>query len=68
VNWLRSIAAEIFGLFVDDGAFAVAIVAWLALLWWLLPRVGLGASWNALLLVAGLVAILVDSVLRRARK
>jgi hypothetical protein len=67
MKWLRSILAELFGLFVDDGAFAVAIVVWLALLWWLLPRVAIDASWKALILAAGLVAILVGSVLRRAR-
>jgi uncharacterized membrane protein YgaE (UPF0421/DUF939 family) len=68
MNWLRTIAAELFGLFVDDGAFAIGIAVWLAMLWCLLPRMALGASWGALILVAGLVAILVDSVMRGARR
>ena len=67
MKWLRSIGAELFGLFVDDGAFAAAIVAWLVLLWWLAPRMAIDATWKALVLVAGLVAILIESVLRRAR-
>ena len=68
MNWLRTIAAELFGLFVDDGAFALAIVAWLVLLWWLLPSLEIDARWKALILAGGLIAILVESVLRRARR
>lgn len=68
MNWLRTIAAELFGLFVDDGAFALAIVAWLVLLWWLLPLLAIDARWKALILAGGLIAILVESVLRRARR
>jgi hypothetical protein len=67
MTWLKSIAAELFGLFVDDGAFAVATLLWMVLLWWLLPHLALDAQWKALLLAGGLIAILVESVLRRAR-
>ena len=67
MNALRSVVTELVGLFVDDGALAVAIVVWLGSLWWVLPRVAVDASWKALILGAGLVAILVESVLRRAR-
>ena len=68
MNWLRTVLSELVGLFVDDGALAVAIVAWLALLWWLLPHVAVDGAGKALLLAVGLVVILVESVLRGARR
>jgi uncharacterized membrane protein len=46
---------ELWGLFVDDGVFAGAIVVWLAAGWRVLPRLGLPA-------------ILVFGALRAARK
>ncbi|MBU6499526.1 MAG: hypothetical protein KGJ41_16770 [Rhodospirillales bacterium] len=64
--WLRTILSEILGLFVDDGAFAVAILAWIALLWWLAPW--LTPTLRGPLLFAGLAAILLESALRRARR
>ena len=66
--WLKTIFREIFGLFVDDGSFAIAILAWLALLWWLLPHLPITGLWQAVMLFAGLIAILIESVLRRARR
>ena len=67
MNLLRTVAAEAWGLFVDDGPFAVAILLWLALCWALLPRLGLPIPWPPLMLFAGLGAILVWSAIRRAR-
>jgi hypothetical protein len=66
MKWLRAVVREILGLFVDDGSFAIAILAWLALCWLVLPR--LPSGMGGLLLVLGLALILVESVLRRARK
>ena len=66
--WLREIFRELFGLFVDDGSFAIAILAWIGLLWLLLPRLNISAGWNGIILFAGLGLILIESVLRRARK
>ncbi|MEW9622635.1 hypothetical protein [Rhodanobacter geophilus] len=57
---------ELWGLFVDDGRYALAIVAWLLLAWRVLPLLQLG-GWNAAIFAAGLLAILLESVLRRAR-
>ena len=42
MKWLRSIVREVWGLFVDDGNFAAAIVVWLALAVLVLPRVAAG--------------------------
>ncbi|MDQ0392211.1 hypothetical protein [Labrys monachus] len=65
---IRTILAELIGLFVDDGSLALAaailigIVALLARLA-LLPPVFIGA-----MLAAGCVAILLESVFRAARR
>lgn len=61
MNWLR----KLWGLFVDDGHLALAIVIWLLLAWWVLPLLQLGDGWDAIVLAAGLLAILAGSVLRR---
>ncbi|HEV2606946.1 MAG TPA: hypothetical protein VGT79_03080 [Xanthomonadaceae bacterium] len=68
MQWLKTIFEELIGLFVDDGSFAIAILVWLALLWLLLPRLPMPAVWNGPILFVGLGLILVESVLRRARK
>ena len=66
--WVRTAWSEFIGLFVDDGSFALAIMAWLALSWLLLPRLPLPPAWPPAILFAGLAAILLESVLRRARE
>lgn len=65
---LKTILAELVGLVVDDGAFALAIVAWLGLAWLVLPRLQALGPWAGALLFAGLAAVLVESALRRARR
>jgi hypothetical protein len=68
MRWLESIAREVFGLFVDDGSFAVAILAWLVVCLVVLPRVAAGARWAGPALFAGLALILIESVLRFSRR
>lgn len=68
MNRVHTVLAEIYGLFVDDGIFAVAIIAWVALGWLVLPRLGLPAGWQGPILFLGLAAILVESAARRARR
>ncbi len=63
---VRSIAAELLGLFVDDGGVAVAVLAWVAVAW-LASRVA-GPPWPPLILFAGLATILIASAVRRARR
>jgi hypothetical protein len=53
------------GLFVDDGRFALSILAWLAV-GWLLPRVGLPPVLACLLFAGGFAALLTRSALARA--
>lgn len=66
--WLRTIASEFIGLFVDDGSLAIAVLAWLALAWLLLPRLPLPPALPPIILFAGLALILVESSLRAARR
>jgi hypothetical protein len=68
MRWLETIVAELFGLFVDDGSFALAIVIWLGAVWLVLPRLPTPPAWNSVILFAGLAVILVESALRRARR
>lgn len=68
MRWLKTIAREVWGLFVDDGSFAVAIVVWLGLVVVALPRFAPAARWGAPILFAGLAAILCGSVLRFGRR
>jgi membrane protein implicated in regulation of membrane protease activity len=68
MRWLKSIAREVIGLFVDDGSFAAAILAWAALVALLLPHVTGRASWLGPTLFSGLALILIESVVRFARR
>jgi hypothetical protein len=58
---------EVYGLFVEDGRYAVAIVAWLLLAALVLPRF-VAASWRAPLLLCGLIVILIENVVRSAKR
>jgi hypothetical protein len=66
MSWLKATILEIYGLFVDDGRYALSIVAWVGIAALILPRLDTPASANALILFAGLLLILVESALRRA--
>ncbi len=68
MGWLKSIVREVFSLFVDDISFAGAILVWLLLVLAALPRITAGARWEGGLLFAGLAFILIESVLRFARR
>jgi len=65
--WLRSVLTEIWGLFVDDGSFALAILVWLAACWLVLPRFGVPPEAKGPILFAGFAIVMVESALRRAR-
>jgi membrane protein implicated in regulation of membrane protease activity len=67
MNWLKTILHEIFGLFVDDASFALAILLWLVLVNVLTPHLGIPTSWSAIILFAGLALILAESTTRYAK-
>lgn len=65
---MRAVLGEIIGLFVDDGALALALVAWCALVGaaaWAAPAL---LPAGAPLLAVGCAAILLGNVLRSARR
>jgi hypothetical protein len=66
MRWIKSIAREMYGLFVDDGSFAIAILVWLGLAVAGLPRAAYNVRWAGPALFAGLAVILIVSVLRFA--
>ena len=68
MNWIKNIVREIFGLFVDDGSFALAILIWLALIRWSAPHLSLSPAVPGIILFAGLALILIESTSRYARR
>jgi hypothetical protein len=53
MKWLRTVATELFGLFVDDGRLAILALVWIVV---------------AALLLPNLALILIDSVTRTAQR
>ncbi|MGH7226772.1 MAG: hypothetical protein ACRELF_26455 [Gemmataceae bacterium] len=68
MKWLKTIGEEVFGLFVDDGNFAIAIVVWLGITWFLSVHTLANIQWSGVILFLGLVLILVESAVRRTRQ
>jgi len=68
MKMLSTIAHELFGLFVDDGSLAQAIVVLLAVTALLAREQFIDISHAAVLLVAGSIIVLVENVVRSARK
>jgi Ca2+/H+ antiporter, TMEM165/GDT1 family len=68
MRWVKSVFGEIFGLFVDDGNFALAIIVCLAVAWLLLPGIDLPVAEKEIILFIGLAVILTESTLRHASK
>ncbi len=67
MTWIKTILREIFGLFVDDGAFALAILIWLSFMHWTASHLQISPATSAVILFAGLALILIESTLRYAR-
>ena len=65
---MRSVVREVSGLFVEDGSFAAAIVVWLAIVLLGVRRAAWGMRWGGVVLFAGLALVLIENVLRYARK
>jgi hypothetical protein len=68
MKMLSTIGRELFGLFVDDGSLAQAIVFLLAVIALLAREEFIDISYAAVLLVAGSIIVLVENVVRSARK
>lgn len=60
---------EVYGLFVEDGSYALGILVWVIAAVLLLPKTPAGAAvWSGPLLFLGFALLLVENVLRTARK
>jgi hypothetical protein len=57
---------EVYGLFVEDGSYALAIILWLLCAAFVLPFLPY-PSWRAPLLFLGLILILLENVARSTR-
>ncbi|HWY99809.1 MAG TPA: hypothetical protein VNX17_01940 [Edaphobacter sp.] len=68
MKWLKNIFREVFGLFVDDGSFALAILLWLAVVRWATPHLNIPAGITAVILFVGLALILAESATRYSRR
>jgi hypothetical protein len=68
MKWLKNIFREIFGLFVDDGSFALAILLWLAVMRWATSRLHIPSGITGVILFAGLALILAESATRYSRR
>jgi hypothetical protein len=66
LNLLRSAAAEILGLFVDDWTFAILLIIWVGVITVLTPR--LPASVAAPLFFVGLAALTLIFAVRQGRR
>jgi len=67
MNVIVTALKEVFGLFVEDGIYAVAIIVWLLIAAFALPHVG-AVAWRAPLLFVGLIVILAENVIRSAKR
>lgn len=67
MSWFKVIWEEFVGLFVDDMSLAIVIVAWLAAAAVVVRLRWVPGDLQGPLLVLGLVAILLENTLRRAR-
>ena len=65
---ITTIIKEVLGLIVDDGSLALAVLAWVGIVAALTSMASLGATLAGGLLFAGLIAVLVENVLRRSRR
>lgn len=67
MKWIRNIFREVFGLFVDDGNFALATLVWIGIVWLVLHRTRLAVP-GGIILFLGLGLILIESVIRFSRR
>ena len=68
MRWIQSVAREVWGLFVEDGSLAAAIVVWLGIVLLIVHRAAWGMRWGGVVLFAGLALVLIENVLRYARR
>jgi hypothetical protein len=68
MHWLNAAIGEIYGLFVDDGHFALAILVWLLFIWLAVSLLPSLAAWGSIVFFLGLAAILLVNASQAARR
>jgi len=68
MNVIATALKEVYGLFVEDGSYAVGILVGLLLSALVLPHVPALGHWRGPLVFVGMLALLAENVLRTARK
>ena len=68
MNFIRTVFSELLGLFVDDGSLALGILIWVGITAGLLHLDLCPPAFTGVLVFAGLAALLLENVLRRARR
>ncbi|WP_029005796.1 hypothetical protein [Azorhizobium doebereinerae] len=68
MKFLRGVISEVLGMFIDDGALALASVVLIALVAMAVKAAGTPPLAGGALLLVGCLAILLESVNRAARK
>lgn len=68
MKMLNTIGRELFGLFVDDGSLALAILALLGSVALLMHEAPMDTGLAAVALVAGTILVLVENVVRASRQ
>lgn len=68
MNVITTALKEVYGLFVEDGSYAVGILVWVLVAAFVLPHVPALGHWRGPLLFAGMLLLLVENVIRTARK
>ena len=64
---IKKIFTELFGLFVEDGRFAIVILIWLAISWLLAHSQSIPPDAGGLVLFGGLALILIENTVRSSR-
>lgn len=68
MKWVVAAARELIALFIDDGSLALAVLVWVAIAVLAFPALPIDGGWLAIALFAGLALILVENLLRSARR
>ncbi len=68
MNALSEALKEFIGLFVDDGSLAIASVVWILVMAFGCANIPALAEWRAPIFALGIAGILVENVIRSARK
>ncbi len=68
MNTINEAVKEFIGLFVDDGSLAIASIIWVLIMAFACAHITAIAEWRAPIFALGVAVILVENVVRSARK